>query len=99
MFTADVISMSNTEQAHVSNFAPERKMRRSRKSSVSKETAMRRESGSRPLQVMWGAVLCLNPATEDRDKDKEEGGIKMSWVFPRQELTKGQSQQPDVVWG
>lgn len=72
MFTADVTSMSNTEQAHVNNFAPERKMRRSRKSSVSKETAMRRESGISPLQVMWGAVLCLNRATEDEIKTKKK---------------------------
>lgn len=32
---------------------------------------MRRESGISPLQVMWGAVLCLNRATEDEIKTKK----------------------------
>lgn len=87
------MSPSDTEQAHCRNFASENRMRRE-KSSVSKETVPRRESGRRPLPVSWGAVLCLNSVTED--KDVEEGEIKTSQVLQRHKLTKGRGQQPDV---
>lgn len=43
------------------------------KPSVSNELATRRKSNSRSLLVTWGAVLCLNLITED--KDMEERGI------------------------
>lgn len=67
------------------------KLKGGERSSVSKETATRGESGDRPFLVTWG--LYLNPVTEDKYMHKR--GIKMSGTRDTR-AKKGQGQQPDI---